>query len=295
MIDLKTRYSDEIARIPFIHRGLRPTAAPCLIVGCEEPLARPRSSCTDPNPLGTLSVSSAVTAKPERIAEGGPVKARQRAPSRYERRVERDRLARFRDAVLFAYAMDWPLNVGLTITWTALQTAGERNEGHCLGLGEWGREKYTRDELARLCRSEGLPFVALWGRDVGADMGSHVHLSMFWPSCKLARLVAVIERVSGSSAGFVLKPYAADVVARSVCGGWQINKNNRKDDKQGALEWAEYIAGQHAKHPAPPKIRGKAFGISEAIGKTAQERARPMLEAREAKYGWIRRAATESP
>ena len=126
-------------------------------------------------------------------------------------------------------------------------------------------------------------------------MGSHVHLSMFWPSRKLAQLVAVLERISGSSADFVLAPYAADVVARSVCGGWQINMNTRKDDKQSALEWAEYIAAQHAKHPAPPEIKGKAFGIAEAIGKTAQERARPMLEARKAKYGWMRQAAAESP
>lgn len=295
MLDLTTRYSDEIAEIPFIQRGLRPTAAPCLTVGYKEVLACPCPSCTDPNHPRTLSVSRAVTAKPERIAEGGPVKARRCPPSRHERRVARDRQTRFRDAVLFAYAMDWPLNIGLTITWAALQTAGERNEGHCLGRGEWAREKYTRDELARLCRSEGLPFVALWGRDVGADMGSHVHLSMFWPSYKLDRLVAVIERISGSSADFVLKPYAADTVARSICGGWQINMNAREDDKQSALEWAEYIAAQHAKHHAPPKIRGKAFGVSEAIGKTAQERARPMLEAREAKYGWIRRAAAESP
>lgn len=193
---------------------------------------------------------------------------------------------RFHQAAAFAYAMDWPLNVGLTITWTALQAAGEHNEGHCLGRGEWEREAYARDELARLCRLEGLSFVALWGRDVGRDMGAHVHLSMFWPSYKLARLVAVIERVTGSSAAFVLAPYAADTVARSGCGGWQISMNNR--DKAGAYEWAEYIAEQHAKHPAPPEIKGKAFGISQAIGKAAQERARPMLEAREAAYGWMR-------
>ena len=199
---------------------------------------------------------------------------------------------RFRDAVTFAYAMDWPLNVALTITWDALLRAGEHYEGHCLGRDEWDRERYARDELARLCRSEDLPFVALWGRDVGADMGSHVHLSMFWPSYKLAQLVAVIERISGSSADFVLKPYAADTVARSVCGGWQINMNNRKDDKAGATEWAEYIAAQHAKHPAPPEIKGKAFGISQAIGKAAQERERPALEARAAKYGL---APTQAP
>jgi len=202
---------------------------------------------------------------------------------------------RFKKAVAFAYAMDWPLNIGLTFTWTALQAAGEHNEGHCLGRGEWDREQYTRNELARLCRSEGLPFVALWGRDVGADMGSHVHFSMFWPSYKLAQLVAVIERIGGSSADFVLKPYAADVVARSVCGGWQINMNNRKDDKQSALEWAEYIAAQHAKHPALPEIRGKAFGISQAIGKAAQERKRPALEARAAKYSFMAPEVAENP
>lgn len=189
---------------------------------------------------------------------------------------------RFSEAVAFAYAMDWPLNISITITWTALTAAGERTEGHCLGRGEWDREKYTRNELARLCRSEELSFVALWGRDVGADMGSHVHLSMFWPSYKLAQLVAVIERISGSSAEFMLEPYAKDVVARSVCGGWQINMNNR--DRAGALDWAGYIAAQHEKHPAPPEIMGKAFGISQAIGKAAQERAKPEIKAQVARY-----------
>ena len=61
--------------------------------------------------------------------------------------------------------------------------------------------------------------------------------------------------------------------------------NTRKDDKQSALEWAEYIAAQHAKHPAPPEIKGKAFGISQALGKAAPERERSALEARAAKYG----------
>jgi hypothetical protein len=126
-------------------------------------------------------------------------------------------------------------------------------------------------------------------------MGLHVHFSMFWPSYKLAQLVAVIERISGGSADFVLMPYAADVVARSVCGGWHININNRKDDKQSALEWAKYIADQHAKHPTTPDIKGKAFGISEAIGKAAQERARPALEARAAKYAITSPEAAESP
>ena len=59
----------------------------------------------------------------------------------------------------------------------------------------------------------------------------------------------------------------------------------REDNQASAFEWAEYIAAQHAKHPAPPEMKGKAFGISEAIGKTAQKRARPTPEAQEAKDG----------
>lgn len=251
MFDLATRNSNEIAKTPFLQRAQRSAARPCHIVA-----------------------------------------SKNHRPSRHDRRKERERLVRFKEAVAFAYAMDWPLNFGITLNWTALQAAGEHNEGHCLGRGEWDREKYARNELARMCLSGGLPFVALWGRDVGADMGSHVHFSMFWPSLKIARLVAEIERVSGSSADFVNPPYTEievngkmkAVVARSVCGGWQIDMNNRRDDKAGAIEWAEYIAGQHAKHPVMPKIKGKAFGISQAIGKAAQERERAALEARSAKY-----------
>jgi hypothetical protein len=194
---------------------------------------------------------------------------------------------RFDRAVSFANAMDWPLNISITLTWTALYSAGEHNEGHCLGRDEWEREKYVRDELARLCRSEGVPFAALWGRDVGATLGSHVHLFMYWPSLKPDRLILVLERLSGSTAASTLRPCDPDVVARPVCGGWQINKNIRANDQASARDLAVDIATQDAKHPAPPSITGKAFGISEALGTAAQERARPMLEARETQYGWL--------
>ena len=277
-MQLATKYSSEIAETPFIQRVLRPVGRPLPIVGN-----------LDVAPRGLYPVKTA----PHPAAVADRTKAQQ--PSRYARRKEKERLVKFQEAVAFAYAMDWPLNIGITITWAALLEAGEHKEGHCLARAEWDREHYARDELARLCRSEGLPFVALWGRDVGKDMGLHVHLSIFWPCYKLAKLVAVIERISGSSAAFVLRPYTADTVARSICGGWQINMNNRKNDKASALEWAGYIAEQHAKHPARPEIKGKAFGISQVIGNSAQERARPMLEAREAKYGWMRNPDSQQP
>lgn len=270
-MQLATRYSNEIAESPFIQRVLRPVGRPLPIVGNLDTPRRGHHSITFTRP---------------------PTTPKAPQPCRYERRKERKRLVKFQEAVAFAYAMDWPLNIGITITWAALLEAGEHKEGHCLTRDEWDREHYAREELARLCRSEGLPFVALWGRDVGKDMGLHVHMSMFWPSRKLAQLVAVIERISGSTAAFVLAPYAADTVSKSVCGGWKITMNCRNDDKASALEWAGYIAEQHAKHPAPPEIKGKAFGISQIIGKAAQERARGSLEALKAKYGWMRGAGS---
>lgn len=186
-------------------------------------------------------------------------------------RTAKSRLARFERAAIFAYKKDWPFTVFVTITWTALKQAGERNEGHSLGKSSRERDQYLRREVARLALSLDLPFVAIWGRDIGKDMGEHIHVALFWPSRRLKRLVALIARVTGSSAEIVKIPYSADLVARSVCGGWQFNMNNR--DKAGALDLVSYIAGQHDKHHVPPEIRGKAFGISKAIGKAAQDRA----------------------
>lgn len=116
-------------------------------------------------------------------------------------------------------------------------------------------------------------------------MGSSVHLSLFWPSYTLARLVIMIERASCSYAVFVLPSYTADIVARSIFGRWKINMKNRKSYKSSTFKWAEYISALHAKHLAPPEIKDQAFGISQAIEKTAPERARPMLEAQETNYG----------
>jgi len=206
-----------------------------------------------------------------------------RPQSRYQRRTVKARDQRFTDAVAFAYRMDWPLNVGITVSWSALVAAGEHHDGHCLGRGEWERDCYLRHELAR-CRPpspNSSPFVALWGRDVGRKLGSHIHLSLYWPAWSdryIEKLSALLERMTGSSADYVLPPYTQDTVARSVCGGWQVDMNRRRDSMASALEWARYIAEQDAKHPGSPEVKGKAFGISQAIGKAAQERARGMLE-----------------
>lgn len=185
----------------------------------------------------------------------------------------------FEAAVRFAYANDWPFVFAITVSWDALLQAGEHNEGHCLGLGEWEREQHLRKELARCRPDKSLPFVAVWGRDVGAKLGAHNHMSLSWPSAELDRLVAILERVTGSQAEFVRQPYSTDVVARSGCGGWQINSIMGAGHKESSLQWASYIAEQHSKHPTAPVLKGKAFGVSKAIGKSAREAAEQPLEA----------------
>ena len=107
--------------------------------------------------------------------------------------------------------------------------------------------------------------------DIGTTMGLHVHIYMFLPSRHLSLLVILLERVSGSSAALELPPTKRDMVAHSVCGGWQVNLNNRLRDKASAFELAEDIATQHDKHAQTPKLNGKAFGVSRAIGRAAQE------------------------
>jgi hypothetical protein len=205
-----------------------------------------------------------------------------------ERRSRKTRLLAFSEAVSFAEVIDHPLNTGITISWDVLINARYHNEGNCLGRNSRDRDRYARKELGRLCKREGHAFAALWGRDIGKAHGAHVHFSMFWPHYKIAKLVALLERITGSPAEFVNTPYKTAIVARSVCGGWQINLNNRPGNRDSAITWALYIAEQHDKHPTPPDIDGKAFGTSEAIGKAAQERARPMVEEKKALREWMK-------
>ena len=206
-----------------------------------------------------------------------------------KKRTTTVRTKNFRAAVLFAYEMDWPVNVTITITWSALIMAGDHNEGHCLGKPAGERDTYLRREIARLARRKGLPFVAIWGRDVSAVMGSHIHLGIFWDHYRLQPLLELIERITGSSPEYVKPAYEDQHVARSVCGGWQVDMNRR--EKAGALDWSDYVSQQEDKHHRAPALPGKSYGVSEAIGKKAREAARAHLEAR---IAWMPASVRES-
>ncbi len=118
--------------------------------------------------------------------------------------------------------------------------------------------------------------------------GAHTHLAIYWPDWKhshVLKLVALLERLTGSRAAFVNPAYQENEVARSTCGGWEVKTIGREHRHPGtgtkpgqinydqggdALGWVDYIVDQSSKHLWPPKIMGKAFGISESIGPKAR-------------------------
>ena len=61
--------------------------------------------------------------------------------------------------------------------------------------------------------------------------------------------------------------------------------------KAGALYWSDYVSQQDDKHHRAPALPGKAYGVSEAIGKKAREAARAHLEAR---IAWMPLSAREN-
>lgn len=282
---LATHNVGQPCEIPLSHEGTGPSHQHAHIVWKGE------------SAYGSLTVAAS-SAAPTRneptattIMDTAKPKARQdHVCTPEQRRVEKVRLRNFLDAALFAFSIDSPLNFAITITWAALVEAGEYNEGHCLGRDERHRDAYLRSELSR-CRPPTpapAPFVAIWGRDVGSRLGGHTHLAIYWPAWKhshVLKLIALLERLTGSRRAFVNPPYLEDEVARSTCGGWQIKTIGREyrfpgtrtkpgqiyfDQRRDALGWVDYIAEQPSKHPWPAKIIGKAFGVSQSIGPRAR-------------------------
>lgn len=185
-------------------------------------------------------------------------------------RQHRKRVKTAKNAARFAFSSDLPLNVMVTISWDALLLSGDHNDGHCLGVPPIEREERLRRGLRRLCARLGIPFACIWARAIGSRLGNHVHLLMFVPSREIDGLVDLLELITGSGAAFVGDPYAQNTVARSMCGGWQVEMNGR--DLAGSLEAAEYLAHQALKHPQTANLEGRVFGVSSVIGSSAQER-----------------------
>lgn len=132
-----------------------------------------------------------------------------------------------------------------------------------------------RSELSR-CKpgaTQGFPFVAIWGRDIDAWMGLHTHLGINWSwrhDPNMTALIALLVRICGSPARPECEHTDRTVFAESICGGWQIKLIYGRSLLEGALEWTDYIVEQSEKHHLWPDIAGKAFGVSQAIGRAAR-------------------------
>lgn len=177
----------------------------------------------------------------------------------------------FRNAALFAEQRGTPLRLFITITWHACVFAGERKEGSLIGLPDEKRCTELRNRLRRKCQALGITFACIWARAVGARHGEHIHVFMACPFIYEREILSVIERVTGAS----LDPgsYGYPVIAASDCKGWLVVLNYR--GTRGAVELAEdYLATQSHWHGVGQSIRGKAFGTSQAIGRTSRNAAR---------------------
>ena len=254
----------------FQGRGDSAAATPLIVYDKSPPFPPPFTPPQANIYVDSKSRSAAATTKP---------KTRRSFPqSRERRRVEKDRRVNFEAAARFAYHMGWPLNLAITINWTALIQAGERNHGNCLGRDEVGREAYLRSELSR-CRPQTAcraPFVAIWGRDIGNQMGSHTHLAIHFSlqlPKHLFKLIAMLERICGSSVAPAEESRDRKVLAESGCKGWQIKFIYGRNLLSGALAWVDYIARQSENHAVWPDLEGKVFGISQAIGPAARAAA----------------------
>lgn len=187
-------------------------------------------------------------------------------------RAIRKRQQASQEAVKFAYQIDLPPSVMITITWGAC-TYGDREEGHILALPDQERVQRLIRLLRASLRSLGYPLALIWARDVGHRMGAHCHCLMYWPVHHLRELVQILEKLTGDRAETVNVPYTFDLFARSGSGGWQVNMV--RTDVEGAISAADYIATQPLQHPERLELDGRIFGISREIGGTARKKSNP--------------------
>ena len=108
-------------------------------------------------------------------------------------------------------------------------------------------------------RSAQLDFktIYIWVKSVGARMGEHIHLALFWPFSHFIDLVHLMQNLLGSDVDHDV-PSRDIYYARSHCRGWEIKPIN--GGLSGALRWGHYLAEQHVKHNDLSK--GRSMGCS---------------------------------
>ena len=156
-----------------------------------------------------------------------------------------------------AAAADVTPNFAVTIVWHALQAAGDRRDGHILGMESGKRQEHLMRKIRTLAKQLGFSAVYVWVTSVGAKMGDHLHMALYWRYSASLDLVNLLQQILGSDVD-----HEADVnrrhVARSCCKGWEIKEII--GGLSGALRWGRYMASQQFKHQ--DNSTGRRMGVS---------------------------------
>ena len=144
-----------------------------------------------------------------------------------------------------AASVDVIPNFAVTIVWHALQTAGDRRDGHILGMPSDKRQEHLMRKIRTLAKQLGFSAVYVWVSSVGAKMGDHLHMALHWKYSAFLQLVDLFQKVLGSDVNHEGKT-KRQFEARSFCRGWEIKEID--DGLSGALRWGRYMASQQLKH-----------------------------------------------
>ena len=160
-------------------------------------------------------------------------------------RSSKRRQCRIEKFLMEAEAADVTPNFAVTIVWHALQTAGDRHDGHILGMQAAKRQEHLMRKIRTLAKQLGFSAVYVWVTSVGAKMGDHLHMALHWRYSASLDLVNLLQQILGSDVD-----HEADVnrrhIARSCCRGWEIKEI--VGGLSGALRWGRYMALQQIKH-----------------------------------------------
>ena len=219
----------------------------------------------------------------DRLA-GENARDRRTAERHQHKRDEDKRRAALSDSAALAYYLGLPLNMRITMTWAAC-LAGERTDGHIIGLAPKTRDERCRGALYRALHRHEKPFAAIWARDRGGHFGDHMHLGLHWPRPR-AELIRLLVRLTGCQPK--TGQLTRDVIAEGEWGGWQIKVNGSLDEIGSASRWADYLLGQGPRHLVAPNMQGMTIGTSRLIDAKAVEAMRGPLEAWKAQSGWMR-------
>ena len=176
-----------------------------------------------------------------------------------ERSIKR-RQHRIEKFLTEAEAADVTPNFAVTIVWHALQTAGDRHDGHILGMQAAKRQEHLMRKIRTLAKHLGFSAVYVWVTSVGAKMGDHLHMALYWRHSAFLDLINLLQQILGSDVDHEAEVNRCQT-ARSCCRGWEIKQII--GGQSGALRWGRYMASQQFKHQ--DNSSGRRMGTSLSL------------------------------